>query len=60
MNNRTETPSRPPSTSATSGSRPAAIASDRLLGHAGRLFIHHRGETYLLRITRQGRLLLTK
>ena len=34
--------------------------TDALLGRDGRLFIEHRGDYYVLRVTRQGRLILTK
>ncbi|MEJ8566380.1 hemin uptake protein HemP [Elongatibacter sediminis] len=36
------------------------ISSDELLGCDGRLMIRHASATYELRITRQGKLLLTK
>jgi hemin uptake protein HemP len=34
--------------------------SGDLLGGADRLLIEHAGETYVLRLTRQGKLILTK
>jgi hemin uptake protein HemP len=38
----------------------ASVSSHRLLGAEGRLLIEHRGEHYTLRLTRQGKLILTK
>jgi hemin uptake protein HemP len=43
--------------------RPAAprlVPSRQLLGEQGQLHIEHQGERYVLRITRQGKLILTK
>jgi hemin uptake protein HemP len=51
-------PSSPPP-----GTRPTAprvVPSHALLGEQGKLQIEHQGERYLLRITRQGKLILTK
>ncbi|MGE0079926.1 MAG: hemin uptake protein HemP [Thiohalomonadaceae bacterium] len=39
---------------------PDRISSERLLGTRGQLSIVHRGETYSLRVTRNGKLILTK
>jgi hemin uptake protein HemP len=39
---------------------PPEIGTDMLLGPRGVLHIRHRGELYLLRMTRQGKLILTK
>jgi len=39
---------------------PAQIDSGVLLGIDGRVLITHRGQTYVLRETRQGKLILTK
>jgi hemin uptake protein HemP len=36
------------------------VSSSALLGPDGRLSILHQGELYLLRLTRQGKLILTK
>jgi hemin uptake protein HemP len=36
------------------------ISSTQLLATEGKLLIDHRGEEYLLRVTRNGRLILTK
>ena len=36
------------------------IPSEQLLGENGQLHIEHQGERYVLRITRQGKLILTK
>lgn len=36
------------------------IYSDALFSHGDEVFIHHRGEKYLLRRTRNGKLILTK
>jgi hemin uptake protein HemP len=51
---------------ALSGARPgtepaaALISSDDVLGPDRRVLIEHRGQTYELRETRQGKLILTK
>lgn len=45
------------------GKRPAAprvVPSRELLSERGQLHIEHQGERYVLRITRQGKLILTK
>ena len=39
---------------------PRVIPSAELLGARGQLLIEHQGERYLLRVTRQGKLILTK
>ncbi|MCK9532967.1 MAG: hemin uptake protein HemP [Gammaproteobacteria bacterium] len=39
---------------------PERVSSDQLLGNRGQLTIVHRGETYSLRVTRNGKLILTK
>lgn len=39
---------------------PRMIPSEQLLGENGQLHIEHQGERYVLRITRQGKLILTK
>lgn len=36
------------------------VLSTELLGRSGRLIIEHNGEDYVLRITRSGKLILTK
>jgi hemin uptake protein HemP len=41
-------------------SGPQEVSADMLLGPRGVLHIRHRGELYLLRMTRQGKLILTK
>ena len=52
------TPQRPPS-----GDRPGlpeTIAADRLFRGQQEVLIRHQGETYRLRITRNGKLILNK
>lgn len=49
--------SSPPDTRSTA---PRVVSSRELLGERGQLQIEHQGERYLLRITRQGKLILTK
>ena len=39
---------------------PKQISSEELLGDARRLIIVHAGEQYLLRVTKNGKLILTK
>ncbi len=39
---------------------PSEVDSRLLLGSAGRVLIQHRGQTYVLRETRYGKLILTK
>jgi hemin uptake protein HemP len=39
---------------------PEVVSSHSLLGPHGRLLIEHHGERYVLRVTRHGRLILTK
>ncbi len=39
---------------------PRQCSSRELLGNGDRLLIEHAGETYVLRLTRQGKLILTK
>jgi len=39
---------------------PRYIASEALLGHAKQIFILHDGHSYQLRITKLGKLILTK
>lgn len=43
-----------------SGGMTKRTSADALLGPDGRLLIEHRGDCYVLRMTRQGRLILTK
>lgn len=43
----------------TATSRPQ-VDSTRLLGSTGAVEIHHAGQTYLLRVTRENKLILTK
>jgi len=52
-------PSSPPR-SGEPAVAPRVILSAELLGQGGRILIEHQGEHYLLRITRQGKLILTK
>ncbi|GLR64235.1 hemin uptake protein HemP [Marinospirillum insulare] len=40
--------------------QPPCITSDQLFGEKRQIFIHHQGETYTLRITSRGKLILTK
>lgn len=49
-----------PSRSGAPVAGPRVIPSGELLGQGGRILIEHQGEHYLLRITRQGKLILTK
>lgn len=42
------------------GSRPDVVPVSDLLGHRDAVYLEHRGERYLLRITRNGKLILTK
>lgn len=44
----------------TAAPQPAPIPSRRLLGQSRRLLIEHDGEVYVLQITKQNKLLLTK
>ncbi len=39
---------------------PPRITSSEILYHDGKLIIDHNGEEYILRITRSGKLILTK
>ncbi len=39
---------------------PERVSSDVLLGSRGQIIIEHRGEIYTLRVTRNGKLILTK
>nr|WP_216861017.1 hemin uptake protein HemP [Polynucleobacter sp. AP-Reno-20A-A9] len=39
---------------------PKCIPSEALLGHAKQIFILHDGHSYQLRITKLGKLILTK
>ena len=49
-----------PRTSTGARPTPRRIPSKHLLGEQGQLHIEHQGERYVLRITRQGKLILTK
>lgn len=49
-----------PQTPAGAHPTPRMIPSKQLLGAQGQLHIEHQGERYVLRITRQGKLILTK
>lgn len=40
--------------------RPHVLSSSELLGRSGIIHIDHKGETYVLRLTRNDRLILTK
>jgi hemin uptake protein HemP len=56
-------PGHPETSSASAGNdglTPARISSRDLLGGNERLIIDHGGETYYLKRTRQGKLILTK
>jgi hemin uptake protein HemP len=57
-------PPRKPRPPAAKGEGPRAavrtVSSEDLLGPEGLLQIEHRGEIYFLRLTRNGRLILTK
>jgi hemin uptake protein HemP len=54
-------PSRtePASSFVPPASEPARVCSEDLLGARGELLIEHRGRAYLLRVTHNGKLLLT-
>ena len=52
------TPPAPASTKPPPGQR--SIDSATLLGPGGELFIHHQQQVYRLRLTSQGKLILTK
>lgn len=53
-------PGKPPAEDARrSQDTPRRVTSDDLLGAAGLLEIDHRGRVYSLRITQQGKLILT-
>ena len=60
----TKTEAQAPTTKPERPARPAAppppLDSAALLGSRGEVEIAHRGETYRLRRTRQGKLILTK
>jgi hemin uptake protein HemP len=47
-------------TSRLSALKPASISTDALMGGGKELIILHNEEQYLLRITRNGKLILTK
>jgi len=49
-----------PSTDPRSGSSRKRFMSDDLFGDAQEILIEHTGQEYRLRITRQGKLILTK
>ena len=51
-------PSQPVATAPAPGLR--SIDSATLLGPGGELFIHHQQQVYRLRLTAQGKLILTK
>jgi len=40
--------------------QPPCISSEKLFGNYRQLYIKHEGETYTLRITSRGKLILTK
>ena len=52
-------PSRPAEAPPTDEARPARIESARLLGGARELVILHAGREYRLRVTQNGKLILT-
>lgn len=53
----TRSPSR--TAPATTRVAPARVRSEQLLGAAGELVIEHQGREYRLRLTQQGKLILT-
>ena len=55
-----KSPVPPHATTAAQPAAPRLVASRQLLGEQGQLHIEHQGERYVLRITRQGKLILTK
>ena len=51
-------PPKPPAAQATGQAR--RVDSSSLLGPRGEVLIHHRDQVYRLRVTAQGKLILTK
>jgi hemin uptake protein HemP len=49
-----------PRAAAAPAAGPRSIDSATLLGPGGELFIHHQQQVYRLRLTAQGKLILTK
>ncbi len=54
-----EQPSQRHAVRATPPMRQQRISSQALLGHGGELFIEHNGREYRLRLTQNGKLILT-
>lgn len=52
-------PCGPPGHDTRNASPPREVRSDELLGPKGELVIEHAGRRYLLRITQNGKLILT-
>jgi hemin uptake protein HemP len=55
-----ESPSAPPPVPAASPPGERVITTRELLGGAHRVWIEHAAERYLLQVTRNGKLILTK
>ncbi|WP_309297024.1 hemin uptake protein HemP [Leminorella grimontii] len=53
-------PQSEPSLCAEQSTKPAQISSRELLGESGILLIEHQNQQYQLRITKTGKLILTK
>lgn len=51
---------RSPESGDGAGGAPREITSADLLGEADRLYIHHQGQCYTLRVTSSRKLILTK
>lgn len=51
---------RPGQGTATAAAKARRLSSEALFQGAERVLIEHRGEVYILRLTRSGRLILTK
>jgi hemin uptake protein HemP len=54
-----DNPARHTPAAANAPATPQKISSDRLLGECGELVILHQGRNYRLRITQNGKLILT-
>ena len=60
MKNDSQSPTAKPEMSHIPAANPRPLDSATLLGAKGEVEITHQGETYRLRRTRQGKLILTK
>lgn len=57
--NSTQANPTPPSKPADTAAAPRRVPSETLLGNAGQLLIVHNGREYRLRLTQNGKLILT-